>query len=209
MPHSLPPEIRYEIAVFVDGSCKGNGTPDSSMAYGYRFTDIATGVTGDGSGHLGPGTNNLAEVLAFKKALEGIAEFCKSKNYPIRHTRIVIHSDSQFAINTINGSYKIRHHSVDILATRNMMKQWGKIEIKKVNGHSGHLGNQAADKLAAEAHPKKRSFSSQRLVQAKSSDVFDMILDFAEDAPNWPEADKAFALKKGKKYQIRISVREV
>ena len=208
MRSNPPPEIRYEFAVYVDGSCKGNGTENSSMAFGYKFTEIATGVQKEDSGHIGPGTNNLAELLAIKHAFEGIEAYCKTKNYPIRHCSVVVYSDSQFAIKTIEARYKVRHHANVIFALRDLRKFWGKIEYVKIAGHSGHLGNMYADKLAYEAHPKKKVFYVSKVIKANTSDPFDTILSCAEEAVDRPGAEKSFPLKKGKEYEVRILIKE-
>lgn len=208
MRSSSPPEIRYEFAVYVDGSCKGNGTEDSSMAFGYKFTEIATGAQQENSGHIGPGTNNLAELLAIKHAFEGIEAYCKSKHYPIKYCSVTVYSDSQFAVETIEGRYKIKHHADVIYRLRGLYGLWGKIQYIKIAGHSGHIGNMYADKLAYDAQPKKRTFYIKKTIEAWTSDPFDTISACVENIETWPGSDKSFPLKKGKQYEVRFFIKE-
>lgn len=206
---TIKKDIRHEFAVYVDGSCRGNGTDKSSMAYGYKFTDIATGKQQEKSGHIGPGTNNLAELYAIKYALEGLEEYCKEHNYKTSQCSVTIYSDSQYAIETIEGRYRVKHHSSLVYSIQDCRKFWGKIRYEKIAAHSGHIGNIYVDKLANSAHPKKRVFYVTKKAQAFSSDAFDFILDNIEEIDSWEGSHGSFPLKAGKEYEIKVVIKEM
>lgn len=89
-------------------------------------------------------TNNRMELMAAIKALE----FVDESNIPEKN--IVIYSDSNYLIETMNGNFKKKTNldlwsKLDDLCSGLLTKN---IKWVHVKGHSGHPENEIVDKLA-------------------------------------------------------------
>lgn len=89
-------------------------------------------------------TNNRMELMAAIKALEFIDE----SNIPEKN--IIIHSDSNYLIETMNGNFQKKTNldlwnKLDDLCSGLFSKNIKWIHVK---GHSGHPENEIVDKLA-------------------------------------------------------------
>ena len=96
-----------EIKLYFDGSC------DNNSKFKYMGIGVAVYVNGDYSEELSyagfegtNGTNNVAEYLAFKKALEILRAYVKQN--PDSIINASIYGDSQLIINQSNGTWKVR-----------------------------------------------------------------------------------------------------
>ena len=83
------------------------------------------------------GTNNRMELKAIMAAIYHLPPDAK---------RILIESDSQYALNTLSGKYK-RHKNLDLFAYFDKMMEEKDIDItwKWVKGHSGDMYNEFCD----------------------------------------------------------------
>ena len=93
-------------------------------------------------------TNNLAELVAFTRALEWARTSAQARGRPI-----CIRYDSRYAAMIASGSWKAKKHKE---MAANAREQWGALRkkigkrlwIRHVKGHSGHRWNHRADRLA-------------------------------------------------------------
>lgn len=139
---------KHEIEVYTDGSCNLN---DPNRVGGYGVVSIYDGVINEhyGGGQRGT-THNRMELLAVIVSLERL---------PTKYFTILIQSDSQYVVNSINKGW------VDDWIKNNKpklnMDLWNRfyklyndhgrdkfITIQWIKGHSGNKYNDLADKLA-------------------------------------------------------------
>ena len=123
------------VTIFCDGSSLGNGTVETRAAavalLGYQGLWRAFGD------YLGCATNQQAEIAAAALGLESLREPC----------RVHLHSDSRYVIETMSGRFRRKtNHAwwerLDKAAARHDIT-WEWIE-----GHAGHLVQEAADRAA-------------------------------------------------------------
>jgi ribonuclease HI len=123
-----------EILAYADGSCLGNPGPG-----GWGVVIVGREGTGEYSGGDPHTTNNRMEITAAIEALRRLPA----------GARVVLRSDSQYLVNTINSRWK-RNANTDLwkelddeLARRRVRLEW-------VRGHAGDALNDRADRLALE-----------------------------------------------------------
>ena len=93
-------------------------------------------------------TNNLAELVAFTRALVWARTSVHAKGRPI-----CIRYDSRYAAMIASGTWKAKKHKEMAAHAR---EQWGALRnkigkrlwMRHVKGHSGHRWNNRADRLA-------------------------------------------------------------
>ncbi|KAK6456466.1 ribonuclease H-like domain-containing protein [Scheffersomyces xylosifermentans] len=158
--------------VYVDGAARGNGKTDSAPAgYGvfYGYNDSRNSAvsldTVDNIKNTKP-TNQRAELHAIKHALTDIANDLDNN----QDTKYNIVSDSQYSIKSLNEwsdkwvQNNWKNSNGEDVANRDIIestlpilnyvnknyneRKWGDIEFTHVKGHSGHPGNENADRLA-------------------------------------------------------------
>ena len=138
-------EVMEVVEIYTDGACKGNpgvGGWGALLRHGVHQRELFGGELDT--------TNNRMELLAVIRALEALK----------RHVRVKIYTDSKYVqqgISTWIHDWKRRGwktssrqpvknedlwRELDDLAARH------EIEWHWVKGHSGHDGNEMADKLA-------------------------------------------------------------
>ena len=140
-------QLKY-VEIFTDGACKGNpgvGGWGSVLVYKDNVKEI--------SGNTSNTTNNIMELTAVIKALESLKEQC----------HILLTTDSNYVKDGITDWIKVWKLNGWKTANKKAVKNqelWKKLEAlsekhiiewKWVKGHSGHPGNEHADKLANEA----------------------------------------------------------
>lgn len=130
-----PPEGIIE--VYTDGACSGNPGPSGFgvvIRDGQDYREI--------SQYLGRGTNNIAELMAIKVALETLKQ--RDQN----HRPIHLHSDSTYSIGVLTKGWKAKANRELILSIRNLLTDFSDLTFFKVKGHSDHPLNDRADYLA-------------------------------------------------------------
>ena len=140
-------QLKY-VEIFTDGACKGNpgiGGWGSILIYKDNIKEI--------NGKAEDTTNNIMELTAVIKALESLKEQC----------HVVLTTDSNYVKDGITEWIKVWKLNGWKTANKKAVKNqelWKKldslstkhiIEWKWVKGHSGHPGNEHADRLANEA----------------------------------------------------------
>jgi ribonuclease HI len=131
---------KYQYVANVDGACAGN--PGPMGIGGIIVQNPGQEIVHSFSKPMGYGTNNEAEYLAVITALEYIE--------PLKPESVLIISDSQLAVNQINGVYGVNYAHLAKLLSR-----VGQL-IDKIDGQvdvvwSSREGNQKADALASAA----------------------------------------------------------
>lgn len=128
------------VHVYVDGACLGNPGP---MGVGIVCLPSAMGtVPGrEISLYLGHGTNNIAELSAILVALDFL--------HPYRTLcRMIIYTDSSYAIGVLEKNYKIKANKELVEKLRITRSEFPKLSFVKVLGHSGVVENERCDVLA-------------------------------------------------------------
>lgn len=136
-------EEKPRIVVYTDGASQGNpgaGGAGIVMVCGNLRKEL--GIA------LGKVTNNIAELMAIKIALEKI----KNRHYPI-----CVYTDSEYTLGVLTGTYKAHKNQQIIQEIRQLMGQFDKLILKKVPGHAGVRENERADFLATQAAKKGQS----------------------------------------------------
>src|SRR5260370_17523894 len=87
------------VTFYTDGACSGNHRSGRQGRMGAGIVGIADGYHREWSIPLGPGTNQMAELLAVKAAL------LKVKDRPRTHVTII--TDSQYAIGGLTAGCKV------------------------------------------------------------------------------------------------------
>ena len=131
---ALPPAGKEFIEIYTDGACTGNPGPAGlgiTLRWGTFHRELYQ--------FIGHSTNNVAELLAIKVALEAIKQPRK---------KIKLYTDSSYAIGVLSGSYKVKANRTLIMQIQHLMKRFPFLELIKVAGHSGHPLNDRADELA-------------------------------------------------------------
>ena len=123
------------INIYTDGSClKNPGGPGGWAAIvvdGDSYEELAGGAPRT--------TNNRMEIMA---AIEGLMATRKNAS-------VTIHSDSEYLVNTMTRNWK-RRKNLDLWERLDPLVADRKVEWRWVRGHSGHPGNEMADRLAVE-----------------------------------------------------------
>ena len=131
------------IAVYTDGATSGNPGPSGLgviLRWGPYHREIYQ--------YLGSATNNIAELTAIKVGLEAV----KNRSIPVK-----IFTDSQYSIGVLSGQYKVNTNHELIQEIKDLMKNFPKLKLEKVRGHSGDPLNERADELARLAITEARS----------------------------------------------------
>ena len=135
------------VYIFTDGACKGNPGPGgwgAILKYGDHEKEL--------KGYSPKTTNNIMELTAVIEALNSLTRPC----------RVIITTDSNYVKNGITEwihSWKKKNWKTtnkkpvknkELWEALDVEVQKHHIEWKWVKGHSGHPGNEKADKLANE-----------------------------------------------------------
>jgi ribonuclease HI len=137
------------INIYTDGAVSNNGYANSSGGIGVYF----------GPGHDNnlsqkfkeyPITNQRAEVWAIIKALEILINSGSNVDTQIK---IVIYTDSTYAMNVITKTWKAKDNLDLISKAWKLLAQFNNLEIKYIRAHSSKkdihsIGNDMADRLA-------------------------------------------------------------
>jgi ribonuclease HI len=129
------PDEAGHILVYADGSCLGNPGPG-----GWGVVILQKGGARDYSGGDPNTTNNRMEITAVIEALRRVPG----------GSRVIVRTDSQYVINTINAHWK-RKANVDLWQELDADIARHTVRFEWVKGHAGHPMNERADRLALEA----------------------------------------------------------
>ncbi|SRR5579875_280480 len=124
--------------VYADGSCLGNPGPG-----GWGVVIVGRDGTHEYSGGDARTTNNRMEITA---ALEGLRRIPEG-------APVVLRSDSQYVVNTINSRWK-RNANTDLWRELDAEIARHKVRFEWVRGHAGDALNDRADRLALEEAKK-------------------------------------------------------
>jgi ribonuclease HI len=130
------PSDKKQIAIYCDGSCVPN---PGTMGIGIVYQKIEHAF----SACLGGGTNQIAELFALYAAIEfaDVGDF--------------IFTDSMYAIKIARCDWRAHCYQDLVLLIRNSLIE-KRIRLRWVEGHSGHLLQQRADRVAYRAARKRR-----------------------------------------------------
>lgn len=127
------------LLIYTDGAVRGNPGPGGAGVV-IVFPD---GRRRRLSRPLGHTTNNRAELLAVRVALEAVAAHYASA--------MQICTDSQNVIGWLTGGYRVHGNAELIAELRTTLAQFPQVRFVKVAGHSGDPGNDDANQLAQRA----------------------------------------------------------
>lgn len=138
-PHPADAWIAY-----TDGACSGNPGP-----CGAGVVVLAPGgAKSEGYAWLGRATNNVGELTAILIALESI---------PLEAHRVIVHTDSQYAIGVLVKGWKAKANVELIQQLKEELAKRDAVDLVYVPGHSGVPLNERADELAREAITMRHS----------------------------------------------------
>jgi len=127
------------IQVWTDGCCKGNPGPGGAGV----VIVLPDGSMGRIGRPLGATTNNRAELLAVRIALEALAAHS--------HESMTIHTDSQNVIGWLTDAFRVHANGDLVREIQDCLREFASVSFVKVRGHSGDPNNEAADRLAQHA----------------------------------------------------------
>ena len=129
-----------KVISYTDGACSGNPGPMGAGALllcSEKIKQI--------SRPLGAGTNNIAELQAISLALSAIFEDKRSD------THITIRTDSQYCIGVLSKNWKISANVTIVIAVKELISQFAKVDFEKIKAHNGDKYNEWANNLAQQA----------------------------------------------------------
>lgn len=147
------------VKVFADGGSRGNPGPSAS---GFVILDPRTDmVLVDKGVYLGVTTNNQAEYLAFKFALE------ESQRMGAR--TVDAYLDSMLVVNQIRGVFKIRNRDLWPIheAIKNLMLQFDKVTVTHIPRDLNKLADAAVNRAMDEALGIERPTSKDTGLQTE------------------------------------------
>lgn len=122
------------IEIHTDGACSGNPGP---CGYGVVVRDGF--YYREFQQYIGHGTNNIAELMAIKVALQSVTD----RSRPIR-----LYTDSRYCIGVLTKGWKAKANRQLILSIRDLIDEFDNLELRKIKGHAGKPLNERADTLA-------------------------------------------------------------
>lgn len=135
----LEPADEDTIIVYTDGACSGNPGPAGIGVYIER-KDKTIHI----AEFIGSGTNNIAELKAILKGLSSLSE-------EDRKQRVHLYTDSRWSLGVLIDGWKAKTNLKLIGQVREAIDAVPNVELLKIAGHSGHPGNEEADRLATTA----------------------------------------------------------
>lgn len=141
-----------KLVAYTDGACSGNPGPA-----GLGVVLIEDGARRELSEFLGIGTNNVAELTAILRALEGVGRASEP---------MLVHTDSQYAIGVLTKGWKAKANQALIADIKERMRNFPRLTLVYVRGHAGIPLNERADQLARAAVTARDS-SGWQVIGAK------------------------------------------
>jgi ribonuclease HI len=133
------------IHVWTDGACSGN--PGRA--------GLGVVILGDGPGereiseYLGDATNNIAELTAILRGLQGVSD---------RNRTVIVYSDSAYSIGLLTKSWKAKKNVELVDELRALTRTFRDLRFVKVAGHAGIALNERVDQLATGAITRRGTF---------------------------------------------------
>jgi ribonuclease HI len=149
---TIPLSSSASLVAYTDGACSGNPGP-----CGLGAVLLENGARRELSEYLGIGTNNVAELTAILRALEGVGRSAEL---------MLVHTDSQYAIGVLTKGWKAKANQALIASIKDRMRNFPRLQLVYVKGHAGIPLNERADELARAAVAGR---SSSGWVEVKSS----------------------------------------
>ena len=143
-PGSKNAPTKDEFVVFTDGACSGNPGPAGA---GFVVVE-PSGKIHEGFEYLGIGTNNVAELTAVLRGVEGVKDVA---------AKVRVHTDSGYAIGVLQKGWKAKANQALIAKIRAELGKRPNVRLVYVPGHAGVPMNERADELAREAVTSRRS----------------------------------------------------
>lgn len=131
----LAPAATDHVEIYTDGASKGN-PGHAALGVVLRFGDYRREVRQ----YLGSTTNNVAELMAIKVALDQVKD---PQRLPVR-----VYSDSRYAIQVLTGAHKARRNRTLIREIQQRMQPFRDLTFHWVQGHAGDPLNERVDALA-------------------------------------------------------------
>ncbi|NLF40475.1 ribonuclease HI [bacterium] len=129
--------------IFTDGACTGNPGPagcGAVLMYNGRKKEIAR--------FIGDATNNIAELMAVKIALEAVKD---------RTAPVVVNLDSEYVLGLLTLDWKVRANKELVTELRALAAAFPDLVFRKVPAHASVALNERADHLARMAIRKART----------------------------------------------------
>jgi ribonuclease HI len=134
----------HEWVAYTDGACSGNPGPA-----GAGFVVIAPdGKIHEGYEYLGEATNNVAELTAILRGLEGV---------PDVGAAVRVLTDSGYSIGVLTKGWKAKTNQELIARVKQELQRRPNAYLSYVPGHAGVPMNERADQLAREAVTSRRT----------------------------------------------------
>lgn len=130
--------------VYTDGACINQGLPGAKAGYGVYWGE---GHPNNRSGRVtGVQDSNRGELFAAQQAINT----AKAQGF----SSLTIHSDSSYVRDAVNGAsgFQSAGQNRDLMQSiHDSVRHSGmSVNVDHVKGHSGHAGNDGANKLARE-----------------------------------------------------------
>lgn len=151
-PGQLPPP--NTIVVYTDGGASPNPGPTGAafvMVYGSHVLEYWE--------YLGSATNNVGELTAILRALQHIKK---------RELKIVLHSDSSYAIGVSSNTMKAKQNLELVNSIKELIAQCPLLTLHKVKAHVGIALNEHVDALVGLARVGQSSGQRRSVIQAES-----------------------------------------
>lgn len=143
--------------IFTDGATSGNGYEGAQGGWAWILLDEEEKIILEESGHLDNTTNNICELTAIIKACEAVEKMID------KDKRVIVYSDSAYAINGLNDwIYTWRCNNWQTARRQPIKNQelWKRLlpfvddnrfDFNKVKGHSVNYWNNYVDQKAVAA----------------------------------------------------------
>lgn len=143
---------KFEVILYTDGSCKGNGLEHNVGGWGF-ILDF-DGRTRQGSGWVSNTTNNAMELQAIIEGIRALKRPCNVK----------VVTDSTYVCRNANSIREFRDRNwhtksgkkmanIDSWMSLIQLCQRGQhhLTFEHIKGHAGHAQNEECDRLATRA----------------------------------------------------------
>lgn len=132
-----------EVLAFCDGACSGNPGP-AGLGAVMLWDDQRREI----SEYLGQATNNIAELEAILRVVEGVPDTAR----PLR-----IFTDSTYSIGVLTKGWKAKANVELIAKIKKAIAKHPNVSLVHVKGHAGIELNEVADQLAVRAVEDRQS----------------------------------------------------